>query len=80
MKLLNKLLSHDKLKHLTIGTFSFIALDLYLSQITALSIILVVLFIWEVMQRVNGGKNDLKEIALDYLYGVILPILITIIY
>jgi len=78
--MISKLLAHDKLKHLTIGTFAFIALDLFISQITALSIILVVLFLWEVMQRVNGGKNDLKEIALDYLYGVILPIFITIIY
>ena len=80
MKLLNNLLQHDKLKHLAIGTLVFICLDLILTQLTALSILLVSLVFWEVGQRFTGGTNTIKEMLLDFAFGIFIPILLVIIY
>ena len=80
MKHLKKIIpSCDKLKHFYLGTLSFSILSILFSFHVSLIIVFVIAASWEINQKLRGGKNDLKEMALDILFSCVSGILITIV-
>lgn len=75
----NFLPAHDKLKHFFIGALVFVFLSLFLSDLLSIAIVLVGACLGELWQKLNGGTNNKKEMALDIFYGVLLGLLINLV-
>ena len=79
-KWLIKLLpTNDKLKHYFIGSIIFLTLSTKLIYLYALLINLIIVILWEILQKSKGGTNTFKEMTLDIFFGMLTGLIIYII-
>lgn len=69
----------DKLQHYFFGSIIFLFFSMFVSNLYALLINLIIAIGWEVWQKYNGGTNSNKEMTLDIAFSVLAGILICII-
>lgn len=80
MKKLFKLIPEtDKLQHYFLGSLLFLVFSIFVGNLYALLINLLIAIGWEVWQKYKGGNNTSKETALDIAFSVLAGLLICII-
>ena len=72
MKYLENLIpKQDKLKHFYVFTLLYILLSTYLNPLKSLLLTFIAALITEIVQKITGGKNTIKENALDIFFSVL---------
>lgn len=78
-KLFKYIPKSDKLQHYFLGSLLFLLFSIFVGNLYALLINLLIAIGWEVWQRLNGGNNTAKETALDVAFSLLAGVLICII-